>query len=216
MRTYNQLCPVAKALDAVGDRWNLLIVRELLIRGACRYTDLMEGIPGISTSVLAERLSSLESVGVIAQHLAAPPVATTLYELTDAGRELEPVVVSLGRWGLTHAWRTGDKDQIRPHWLAFVASLLLRDGTPGQQPAVVGLETPIVRTLVRIDGERAEILREPAQPDVTLIGAGDLLLEFLSGRITEAEAVARGMAVQGDASVLARLDSSLAGAMPAR
>jgi DNA-binding HxlR family transcriptional regulator len=215
MRSYNQLCPVAKALDAVGDRWNLLIVRELLIRRSCRYTDLMAGIPGISTSVLAERLASLESSGVIAQHVAPPPIATTLYELTEAGHELEPVVVSLGQWGLKHGEPPRDQDQARAHWLPFVVSLKLRDGPADDQPALVCLETPGDRTMLRIDGQRVVILHDAPEPDVTLSGAGDVLFDFLSGEITEDQAAARGMMIQGDATILARLDSSPADRTPA-
>ena len=76
MRSYNQFCALAKALDAVGDRWSLLIVRELLLQGPCRYTDLLHGLPGIATNLLAERLRHLEEVGVLRREMAPPPVAT--------------------------------------------------------------------------------------------------------------------------------------------
>ena len=76
MRSYGQYCSIAKALDVVGDRWTLLIVRELLIRGACRYTDLKDGLPGIATNLLADRLRELESAGLIRREEAPPPVAT--------------------------------------------------------------------------------------------------------------------------------------------
>src|SRR5215831_13850090 len=99
MRSYNEYCAVAQALDVVGERWSLLIVRELLIRGPSRYTDLRSGLPGIATNLLADRLRELEQAGVVRRHEAPPPVATTLFELTDRGRELEPVLNALGRWG---------------------------------------------------------------------------------------------------------------------
>ena len=79
MRSYGQYCSVAKALDVVGDRWTLLIVRELLLQGPCRYTDLRNGLPGIATNLLADRLSELESAGLVRREEAAPPVATTLF-----------------------------------------------------------------------------------------------------------------------------------------
>src|ERR1700684_3975062 len=85
MRSYGQYCSIAKALDVVGDRWTLLIVRELLIRGACRYTDLKDGLPGIATNLLADRLRELESAALIRREDAPPPVATTLFHLTDTG-----------------------------------------------------------------------------------------------------------------------------------
>src|SRR5580692_1358370 len=99
MRSYGQYCSIAKALDVVGDRWALLIVRELLIRGSCRYTDLKDGLPGIATNMLADRLRDLERDGVIYREDAPPPIATTLYRLTARGTELEPIVQQLGRWG---------------------------------------------------------------------------------------------------------------------
>src|ERR1700735_2478981 len=92
MRSYGQYCSIAKALDVVGDRWTLLIVRELLIRGACRYTDLKDGLPGIATTLLADRLRELESAGLIRREDAPPPVATTLFHLTDTGAGLPAVV----------------------------------------------------------------------------------------------------------------------------
>src|SRR5947199_9504676 len=99
MRSYGQYCSVAKALDVVGDRWSLLTVRELLLQGPCRYTDLRNGLPGIATNLLAERLRELEQAGVIESELARPPVATTLFSLTKRGADLEPVLFQMGRWG---------------------------------------------------------------------------------------------------------------------
>src|SRR5208282_4278869 len=100
MRSYGQYCSVAKALDVIGDRWSLLIVRELLLREPCRYTDLHRGLPGIATNLLADRLRELEQAGLLAREEAPPPVASTLYRLTGRGRELEGVLVALGRWGV--------------------------------------------------------------------------------------------------------------------
>ncbi|HEY6225275.1 MAG TPA: helix-turn-helix domain-containing protein, partial [Gemmatimonadales bacterium] len=82
MRTYAQYCGLARALDVVGDRWTLLIVRELLLRESCRYTDLLSGLPGIATNLLAGRLADLEAAGVIVREEAPPPIATTIYRLT--------------------------------------------------------------------------------------------------------------------------------------
>src|SRR5690242_12627810 len=101
MRTYGQLCAVAKALDVIGDRWNLLIVRELLLRGPSRYTDLQNGLPGIATNLLADRLRDLERAGIVSREEAPPPIATTLFALTERGHELKPVVHALGQWGIS-------------------------------------------------------------------------------------------------------------------
>src|ERR1700691_6206768 len=100
MRSYGQYCSIAKALDVVGDRWTLLIVRELLIRGACLYTDLEAGLPGIATTLLAARLRELESAGLIRREDAPPPIATTLFHLTDTGAGVLPVIEAIARWGI--------------------------------------------------------------------------------------------------------------------
>jgi DNA-binding HxlR family transcriptional regulator len=105
MRSYGQYCSVAKALDLVGERWTLLIVRELLARGPSRYTDLRSALPGIATNLLADRLRELESAGLVEREDAPPPVATTLFRLTGRGAALEPVITELGR--MTSSARSG-------------------------------------------------------------------------------------------------------------
>lgn len=97
-RTFDQYCPIARALEVVGERWSLLIVRELML-GPKRYTDLRRALPGMWTNLLADRLSELESVGVIARRELPAPAARTVYELTARGRDLEPVLLQLGTWG---------------------------------------------------------------------------------------------------------------------
>src|ERR671928_603445 len=99
MRSYGQYCALAKALDVIGDRWSLLIVRELLLRDACRYTDLREGLPGIATNLLADRLRELEAAGIVSREEAPPPIATTLFRLTPRGEQLGPVLDHLSVWG---------------------------------------------------------------------------------------------------------------------
>jgi DNA-binding HxlR family transcriptional regulator len=96
MRTYGQYCSLAKALDLLGDRWTLLIVRELLLRGPCRYTDLRDGLPGIATNLLADRLRELQEAGVLAREEAPPPIATTLFSLTPRGEQLKDTLTSSG------------------------------------------------------------------------------------------------------------------------
>src|SRR5438445_968866 len=137
MRSYKQYCAVAKALDVVGDRWTLLIVRELLLRGGCRYTDLQHGLPGIATNLLSERLTELVEQGLVRREAVPPPVATTLYDLTDAGRELEPVLRALGGWGVRFMPDPTGNEVFRSHWLAFPVSQFLQDGEPDGPPATI-------------------------------------------------------------------------------
>jgi DNA-binding HxlR family transcriptional regulator len=97
-RSYNQFCALAYALDVVGERWTLLVIRELLI-GPRRFKDLMDGLPEISTNLLSERLKSLEQQGILRRRVLPPPAGSTVYELTAVGRALEQAVLELGRWG---------------------------------------------------------------------------------------------------------------------
>src|SRR5450432_1419659 len=97
-RSYSDPCGIARALDLVGERWALLVVRELLF-GPKRFTDLRAGIPDVSADVLGRRLRELEQTGVVQRRKLAPPAGSWVYELTDWGYELEAVVVALGRWG---------------------------------------------------------------------------------------------------------------------
>ncbi len=97
-RSYNQFCALASALDYVGERWTLLIIRELLI-GPRRFKDLIEGMPGVSTSLLSERLKTLEQQGLLSQRVLPPPAGSTVYELTPLGQSLEKPILELGKWG---------------------------------------------------------------------------------------------------------------------
>jgi DNA-binding HxlR family transcriptional regulator len=98
-RSYDDGCAAAHALDLVGERWALLVVRELLL-GPKRFTDLRAGLPGTSPNVLAQRLRELEGAGIVRRRKLPPPAASRIYELTEWGKDLEPVIISLGRWGI--------------------------------------------------------------------------------------------------------------------
>jgi DNA-binding HxlR family transcriptional regulator/putative sterol carrier protein len=106
-RTYGEACAAAHALDLVGERWSLLVVRELLL-GPKRFTDLRGGIAHASPNVLAQRLRELEQAGVVRRRKLPPPAGSRVYELTDWGRELEPVITALGRWGSRSPLRPRD------------------------------------------------------------------------------------------------------------
>ncbi|MFJ3777122.1 winged helix-turn-helix transcriptional regulator [Streptomyces sp. NPDC090075] len=117
-RSYDQYCSAARALDVVGDRWALLIVRELLA-GPRRYTDLHADLPGVSTDVLASRLKELERDGITARRRLPPPGAVYVYELTARGRELLPVLQALGKWGEAELGERRPTDAVRAHWFAL-------------------------------------------------------------------------------------------------
>jgi DNA-binding HxlR family transcriptional regulator len=108
-RTYGDRCGVARALDLIGERWGLLVVRELLL-GPKRFTDLRAGLPNLSPDVLSQRLRELERAGVTRRRKLAPPAGSRVYELTDWGHQLEPVVIGLGRWGSRAPFPPGDTE----------------------------------------------------------------------------------------------------------
>jgi DNA-binding HxlR family transcriptional regulator len=115
-KRYSQYCPVAHALELVGERWALLVVRELL-SGPKRYTDLVGGLPGIGTNILAARLRSLEEAGVIQKRRLPPPAAVSVYELTPYGEELREPMYALGRWGARSLGPPSPDDSLAPGWL---------------------------------------------------------------------------------------------------
>ncbi|MFV0132906.1 winged helix-turn-helix transcriptional regulator [Streptomyces sp. HMX87] len=117
-RSYDQYCSVARALDLVGDRWTLLIVRELLA-GPRRYTDLHADLPGVSTDVLASRLKDMERDGLATRRRLPPPGAASVYELTGRGRALLPVLQALGEWGAGELGERRPTDAVRAHWFAL-------------------------------------------------------------------------------------------------
>ncbi|MGA5898665.1 winged helix-turn-helix transcriptional regulator [Streptomyces venetus] len=123
-RSYDQYCSVARALDLVGDRWTLLIVRELLA-GPRRYTDLHADLPGVSTDVLASRLKDMERDGLATRRRLPPPGAAYVYEVTPRGRELLPVLQTLGAWGQAELGERRPTDAVRAHWFALPLLRLL-------------------------------------------------------------------------------------------
>ncbi len=205
MRSYGQNCGVAKALDLLGERWTLLIVRELL-PGPSRYTDLRTGLPGIPTNLLAERLQKLEEAGVVLREQAPPPIATTLYSLTDRGRELQSVIYDLGRWGAP-LMRDPDPEAVfQSHWLWLPVKLFLRDRTPGGPP--LSIQAEIDGEPMLIEARDGEVQSRPGRvdhPDATLSGPLHVLLALFSGELSLAQARRQGLLYQGDASILERL-----------
>jgi DNA-binding HxlR family transcriptional regulator len=121
-RSYDQYCAVARALDAVGERWSLLIVRELL-NGPRRYTDLHADLPGVSTDVLASRLKQLEGEGVVERRKLQRPANATVYQLTDRGLALRQVILALGSWGMPELGEPRPTDAHRGHWFTSRTAL---------------------------------------------------------------------------------------------
>jgi DNA-binding HxlR family transcriptional regulator len=206
-KRYDQYCPVCHALGLVGERWSLLIVRELL-RGPKRYTDLVDGLPGIGTNILAARLRELEQGGILRKRKLPPPAASTVYELTEYGAELEEPLYALARWGARSLDPPGPKDEFYEGWgLNAFAALL-------DPAAARGLtETYVLRVngdpyTLRLDEGRFEV--EPGAA-----GEADLDAELdrktffglASGELPVEDAIAAGgvKLLAGDTETLARL-----------
>jgi DNA-binding HxlR family transcriptional regulator len=215
MRSYDEYCAIAKSLDLVGDRWTLLIVRELELRGACRYTDLRNGLPGIASNLLAERLRELEHAGVIAREDAPPPIATTLFRLTPRGEQLRPVLEGLIRWGLPLMTEQKPGDAVRSHWLASALDLMLTDRQPEASPVTVELQTgdqPIV--IETRDGTIHTRLGPTDRADATLTGPPMPILGLLLGLLQRADAKANGVDFQGDPTILDRIGAQMTPTAP--
>src|SRR5437764_3350065 len=206
MRSYSQYCSLAKALDVVGERWTLLIVRELMLRGPSRYTDLRDGLPGIATNLLADRLRELEEEGLVAREEAPPPIATTLFRLTPRGEALRPVIERLILWGAPLMTLQDPKDIVRSHWLAFALESMLSDQDPEGPSLTIELRTgdqPIL--LETRDGAVRARPGSAEHPDALLEGPPRPILGFLIGWIELADAEAAGVRQEGDLKALDRI-----------
>jgi DNA-binding HxlR family transcriptional regulator len=164
MRTYGDRCGIARALDLVGERWALLVVRELLL-GPKRFTDLRAGLPQIGPDVLSQRLRELEERGVVQRDKLPPPTPAQVYGLTEWGRELEPVVLGLGRWGSRAP--VPSEDAPLGSDAAMLALKTMFHG--GDLRAAFELRLGEDRYAVRVEGDRLEIERGTApSPDATI------------------------------------------------
>ncbi|MEY9485252.1 DNA-binding HxlR family transcriptional regulator [Streptomyces calvus] len=192
-RSYDQYCSTARALDAVGDRWTLLIVRELLA-GPRRYTDLHADLPGVSTDVLASRLKDMERDGLTTRRRLPPPGAAYVYELTGRGRALLPVLQALGAWGEAELGERRPTDAVRAHW--FALPLLRALDGEGQGLVEVRLEEGLFHLHVgTADG--------PVYGDGPAPGAPDALLALDTGTCT---AISRGELTLSDAVRAGRVE----------
>ena len=215
MRSYHEYCSVAKALDVVGERWTLLIVRELMTRGACRYTDLRAGLPGIATNLLATRLRELEAAGVVEREDAPPPIATTLFRLAPRGLALRHVLEELGRWGVPLMGEADDEDAFRAQWLKLPVRMFLSDKSPGEPPVTIQIHAGSESAVIEVAGGAVTMrLGTEPRPDASLTGPPQLVIALLGGRLSPDAAEERGLRREGSPSALARvLPSGKAGVM---
>ena len=199
---YDQYCPIAHALDLVGERWALLITREL-IYGPKRYTDLAESLPRIGTNILAARLKDLEAGGIVAKRRLPPPAASQVYELTPYGVALKPVIRELAVWGIRSVGPPELDDRLAPDWLVHALDMVFAPVAPAGS-----FEFHIGRDVASLsDGE---VRAAPAdRPDVVVEAAdpASFYYLFVDRRFD-------GVTVEGDRELLERLlDAAMA---PAR
>lgn len=191
-KRYDQYCPMAHALDLVGDRWALLVIRELM-RGPKRYTDLVDRLPGIGTNILATRLRALEQHGVLTRRTLPPPAASKVYELTEYGAALRPMMRELALWGARSLGPPTDESEFFEGWLGnALDGVIAADAPAGRFEFHVGDEVASLVDGLAVDG--------PVEhPDVVV--EGDPVATYwmlVEGRLDDVE-------VQGDRALLEQL-----------
>jgi DNA-binding HxlR family transcriptional regulator len=195
MRNYGQFCALARALDHVGHRWTLLIIRELLL-GPSRFTDLRSSLPGIATNLLTDRLRALQDDGLVRQRGLPPPAASTVYELTDAGEELREVVHGLIRWG--GRWMPagiGD-DHFDPAWLALALEAL----GVGERAGDIDIDLEVDRTKIELEIREGRIRRRldaTARPAFTIRADALVILGLAAGALP-ADSIGEAMSIEPD------------------
>ncbi len=202
-RSYGQYCTLASALDVVGERWTLLIVRELMI-GPRRFTDLLANLPGIGKNLLTERLRLLEDEGVLLRRRLPPPADSRVYELTADGRALGPALAELGRWGLGRVGSPHPDRAFRAAWAMFPMSYMAdTEAARGVQETYefrVDEETFHLRVH---DGRVTPRAGEAVDPDLVITMDLSTLLELFSGELAALDAVTGGrLAIEGSPGAL--------------
>lgn len=199
MKSYGQYCAVARGLDVVGDRWTLLIVRELLT-GPRRYGDLQEGLPGIATNLLADRLRHLEQHGVVDRD------SRGTYKLTKWGQGLAEPVYALARWAGRLMAERADDDEFRSAWLVPAVAAIFEGVDPSRPDITIDIHTGDSPMTIVSDRGRVQVQPGPADcPDLVISGPPEGVFGLLAGALGKAAASERGVVVQGDIRRLARL-----------
>jgi len=203
-RTYGDGCAIAVGLDLVGERWALLVIRELLL-GPKRYTDLRTGLPNASPNVLSQRLRELERAGVVRRSKLPPPAASRVYELTDWGRELEDTVIALGNWAARSPSRPSDAPVGADSMILALRSRLDSDAAGGLR-AVYDLRLGEDRFRIEVAGDAIEVARGSADhADATIDTDPDALAAVLWGDRSLADAQRSGtLTIVGDEAAVKR------------
>ncbi len=204
-KRYDQYCPIAHALCAIGERWSLLVVRELL-EGPKRYTDLAAGLPGVSTNILAARLRDLEAGGIVQKRKLPPPAASTVYELTAYGAQLEEVVYAMARWGVRSLGPPGPEDELEPDWgLNAFPALFNPTAAGGMRGTYVLRISDDVFTVALADGRVSAVLGAHPEADLDATFDMETFFGLASGELAPADAIEQGLVeLRGDVECLER------------
>ena len=205
LRSYNQYCALARALDVVGERWTLLLVRELLL-GPRRFRDLLDGLPGIGTNLLSDRLKALGAAGIVRKAVLPPPAASAVYELTDLGRELEPAVLALGRFGAAFLGQRGERDFADAGWFFVSIRATFRPERAAGVRESYEFRIDGKPFSVRVsDGDARTAQGAPEDPDLVTTTDLDSFVALLAGELEPEDAVTSGrVAIEGDPAALRR------------
>jgi DNA-binding HxlR family transcriptional regulator/putative sterol carrier protein len=205
-RSYDQYCGLAKALEVIGGRWTLLVARELLT-GPKRYSDLLAGIPGISTDLLATRLRDLEAADVVLKRTMPPPAASTVYELTEFGRGLAGPVGALAAWGATLLGARQPREAFRASWLVLPLRAMFRPELAQHVDLCCQYRVSGDSATLRIAGGQIDILDDPApEPDVVITTDPDTLVHIGNRTLAVRTALADGrLQVEGDSEAIKAL-----------
>jgi DNA-binding HxlR family transcriptional regulator/putative sterol carrier protein len=200
IRSYNQFCALASALDYVGERWTLLIIRELLI-GPRRFKDLMDGMPSISTNLLSERLKTLEQQGILRQRVLPPPAGSTVYELTPLGQALEKPILELGKWGAQLLPRSLEGIALPSLGSIAVALKAFFHPEAAQQvDETYGLHLEEETLQVQIEEGEIKIQQgESQKPDADFYTNMQVFLGLFTGQLNPDDAIAKNLVrIEGD------------------
>lgn len=203
-RAYGQYCGLARAVELIGERWALLIVRDLLV-GPKRFTDLRRGLPRIPSNILAVRLKDLEDAGVVHRRLLPRPGGSVVYELTEYGAQLEEAVIALGRWGAKSLGEPGPDEIITVDSMIMALRSTFRPETADGWRASFELRMGEVVVNARIADGRVEVGPGPLPQADLVIEAGPAIRALMAAEITPSEAVETGsVRLTGDAQLLER------------
>jgi DNA-binding HxlR family transcriptional regulator len=209
-KRYSQYCPVAHSLDLVGERWALLVVRELL-DGPKRYTDLLDGLPGIGTNILAGRLRDLEEGGIVVKRRLPPPAASTVYELTEYGAGLEEVLHALGRWGARSLGPPKADDALCPGWSLHAVQCVFDPAAAQDVDTTYELRVGGETVAMRVErGRLVAAAGEADSPALVVETDPVTLFELVARELDPTDAIAaERVRLEGDPDEFARLVSLL-------